>query len=258
MHKYILLCALPIVVLVALVKRPAAPLIEKNQQAASVKMQQDSGFALIELFTSQGCSSCPPADKLLGALAMANDVQVLPLAFHVDYWNRLGWKDPFSDARYSQRQREYAGVFNLDGVYTPQAVVNGKRQMVGSDAGLLAAAIAAAKATVPTVSIHMVALQQQAGKIDIQYTMDGDYSGAKLQAALVQKQVETHIKAGENNGLSLMNYHIVRDIHTVPATAKGKVQLQIPATNATGVFSVVLFVQQSDGRIIGVAQQQVS
>jgi hypothetical protein len=216
-----------------------------------------NGFAVIELFTSQGCSSCPPADALLGQYAMANDAQVLPIAFHVDYWNRLGWKDPFSSPLYSQRQQHYAAIFKRDGVYTPQAVVNGTHQMVGSDARLLNIAVAQAKATLPTVTVNITAMQQKKDTVHIDYTLAGAYNDATVQAVLVQQQVQTHIKAGENNGLSLSNYHIARDLKSLPTTATGQVQLLKPLTDAAGRYKVILFVQQPDGKIIGVAQRNV-
>jgi len=86
--------------------------------------------AVVELFTSQGCSSCPPADKILSGYAKSNDV--LALSWHVDYWNYLGWKDTFSKAEFTKRQRSYAVSFRRRGVYTPQAVVNGRNHAVGS------------------------------------------------------------------------------------------------------------------------------
>jgi len=92
--------------------------------------------AVIELFTSQGCSSCPPADKLLTETvnrAKAGQQSVYALSFHVDYWNRLGWSDPYSDARYSARQRQYARQLNTATIYTPQAVINGRQEFVGSN-----------------------------------------------------------------------------------------------------------------------------
>lgn len=255
MHKYIWLGVFPLAALVALWAGPAKPSATQERQAAPAEIQAGKGFAVIELFTSQGCSSCPPADALLGKFAMTHDAQVLPIAFHVDYWNRLGWKDPFSNASYSQRQRDYASLFHLDGVYTPQAIVNGKRQMVGSDASLLAAAVADAKATAPTASINIASIEQQVDSVHIQYNITGAYSDAILQAVLVQEQVETQIKAGENKGLSLTNYHIARDLKEVPATATGQLYLQIPSTATNAVFKIVLLVQQADGKIVGMAQK---
>ena len=91
---------------------------------------------LVELFTSQGCSSCPPADELLRKIARDPNLRgrAIPLAFHVDYWNHLGWRDPFSSREWSQRQGDYVRAMHLDSAYTPQVVINGSRQLVGSNA----------------------------------------------------------------------------------------------------------------------------
>ena len=117
---------------------------------------------VVELFTSQGCSSCPPADVLLGELAKREDV--LALAFHVDYWDRLGWKDPFSSAMATARQRAYGHKLGLRTVYTPQIVVDGTAEMVGSDRRAVARAIAAARAK-QTVDVK---LAREAGELVVQ------------------------------------------------------------------------------------------
>ena len=96
-------------------------------------VKEQKGFALIELFTSEGCSSCPAADKAVEELAKQYPSTVYVLAFHVDYWNRLGWTDEFSQPEYTARQSEYAAKFNLESIYTPQVVVNGRQEFVGSD-----------------------------------------------------------------------------------------------------------------------------
>ena len=101
--------------------------------------------AVVELFTSQGCSSCPPADRLLSKLARDPRYQgkVIPLSFHVDYWNSIGWTDPFSSNRWSERQRVYAGrVFHSNRIYTPQVVVNGRSECVGNSEGEVTGRIA--------------------------------------------------------------------------------------------------------------------
>src|ERR1700739_857201 len=101
----------------------------------------DKGFAVVELFTSEGCSSCPPADQLVARIQQEDqDQPVYILAFHVDYWDRQGWKDGFSDSRYTQRQRRYATWLNLESIYTPQIVVNGRKEFVGSQEGTLRSA----------------------------------------------------------------------------------------------------------------------
>src|SRR5579859_6935835 len=92
-----------------------------------------TGFAVLELFTSEGCSSCPPADELASRVASQYRWNVYVLSFHVDYWDQLGWKDIYSNAEYTQRQRDYAQTFYLNSIYTPQAIINGKSQMVGSN-----------------------------------------------------------------------------------------------------------------------------
>src|SRR6185437_1570311 len=93
---------------------------------------------VVELFTSEGCSSCPPADELLSHLGQdlaAKNVQVIPLGFHVDYWNSLGWKDRFSSAEFTQRQEQYTQSLKVDGPYTPEMIVDGSVEFVGNDAG---------------------------------------------------------------------------------------------------------------------------
>ncbi len=111
--------------------------------------------AVVELFTSQGCSSCPPADRLLSAIAAepAFAGKVVPLAYHVDYWNYIGWQDPFSSADWSTRQKQYAQAYDTNRIYTPQLVVNGTDEMTGSEERKVRSAIARALAEVPPVDL---------------------------------------------------------------------------------------------------------
>jgi hypothetical protein len=112
---------------------------------------------VVELFTSQGCSSCPPADRLLGRLAEEQPGQVIPLAFHVDYWNHGGWYDPFSSRRWSERQAAYARKFNLNAPYTPEAVIGGNREMIGSRESLVRSAIASdASRPAAVLAVHLL------------------------------------------------------------------------------------------------------
>ena len=115
----------------------------RNFSPENVSLKQNpKGFAVIELFTSEGCSSCPSADEAVTEIAKENAETVFVIGFHVDYWNNLGWKDQFSDHGYSERQKQYASIFNLNSIYTPQVIVNGKKEFVGSDRGQLKKTIA--------------------------------------------------------------------------------------------------------------------
>jgi hypothetical protein len=169
---------------------------------------------LVELFTSQGCSSCPPADRLLGELPAAVDgVQVLPLAFHVDYWDDLGWRDPFSSAEWTARQNRYAQSLGAGRIYTPQLVVQGGRDVVGSDRGGAVALIERAA--------HAPA---ERGRISATATTGGDRVAVSVEAALpsrgsaradvwvalVESGLATQIARGENQGRALMNHFVVR------------------------------------------------
>jgi hypothetical protein len=114
-------------------------------------------FALVELFTSEGCSSCPSADKVAAELvetARQKHTPIFVLCYHVDYWNNLGWRDRFSDKAYSHRQRRYAEVLNLDGVYTPQMIVSGREEFVGSDRARAYRSIQTALQTPSALTLH--------------------------------------------------------------------------------------------------------
>src|SRR5690349_4207594 len=139
------------------------------------------GFAVVELFTSEGCSSCPPADKLLAELA--HKPGVYALEFHVDYWNSLGWRDPYSAAAYSNRQRDYG-----DEVYTPQMVVNGTNVFVGSNRQSAEAAITSALAAAPRVSLTA---KVDANRLD--YRQTGAPEGARLCVAVVDAHRTTKV-----------------------------------------------------------------
>src|SRR4030095_3641243 len=121
------------------------------------KMIKDKdGFALIELFTSEGCSSCPAADEVLEeAQKMYSDKNVLIVGYHVDYWDKLGWKDVFSDASFTQRQEYYSNIFRLNSIYTPQVVINGKKEFIGSNKSKLISSIEEQLNERPAVSIKL-------------------------------------------------------------------------------------------------------
>ncbi|OYY50289.1 MAG: DUF1223 domain-containing protein [Methylophilaceae bacterium 17-44-8] len=169
---------------------------------------------LLELYTSEGCSSCPPADKWLSALDVAS-TKVTPLAFHVDYWNYIGWQDQFSKPEYSTRQRKLA-AFNAAGfVYTPQFVLNGKdfkgwdqrRLQQATDQSKLQQARAQLQLDAKTLSNGDITLTANASTQETSIANRSD-----IFVALYQNQLVSHIKAGENNGRELHHDYVVRDL----------------------------------------------
>jgi hypothetical protein len=205
------------------------------------------GPVVLELFTSQGCSSCPPADRLVGRLAPGDTVagrEVIVLAFHVDYWNDLGWTDPFSSPAWSDRQAWYAARLPRGRVYTPAIVVGGRDHAVGSRRGDLERLVAAAPA--------IAALDGRARR-------DGDtlrvnaarLPGAITWAAVVEDGLVTDVTAGENHGAALRDSHVVRALVEVD----GEAAIRLDPT--WGPVRVVAFAQEEDGPIVAAAALQL-
>jgi len=200
---------------------------------------------VVELFTSQGCSSCPPADAYLSELSQQRS-DVLPLAFHVTYWNSLGWKDPYSLDLATQRQAQYAQRFG-DGSYTPQMVVDGKAALVGSDRSSAEAAIQKAKDANSTSATVSAARKGNAISVSI-----GAGSGnARVLLVGYDPQHVTTIGRGENGGRTLKESNIVRSLESIGQwTGKAVVfDKQAPAGEKTAVL-----LEAPDGRIIGAAR----
>src|SRR5882724_3163468 len=172
---------------------------------------------LLELFTSEGCSSCPPADMLLEMLDQKQPIEgaeLIVLSEHVDYWDRLGWKDPFSSAQYTARQQDYTNKFNLDGVYTPQLVVDGRFGFVGSNAREASAAIQKAireQKTALTISNVARNGNQISAHIELpavpQY---GKGTKALLYVAIADNRAESQVARGENAGRNLAHVSVTR------------------------------------------------
>ena len=196
---------------------------------------------VVELFTSQGCSSCPPADALLGELARRSDV--LPLGFHISYWDSLGWKDPLSRPSSTERQKAYARRFTDGRVYTPQMVVDGVSEMVGSDrAAVLNAVHEARPAAIAPVSFaddrRSVAIGGGAGKGEI------------VLVRFAQRRT-THVGAGENTGRIANDFNGVETLTTLGAWDGSALSFPIEPP-ATGEGLAVL-VQAPDGHMLGAA-----
>ncbi len=210
---------------------------------------------VIELFTSQGCSSCPPADAIIHEIA--NDPalrgKVIPLAFHVDYWDSLGWRDPFSSAEWSQRQARYARAMRLSSSYTPQAVVNGASQFVGSNRSALNSALESASNLRPRGDVVLAARRDGDNVIA---TIHGTVSSQDdLMLAITEDGVTTKIEHGENAGRTITNDAIVRRLMRVKP---GQTMVTIPVDPAWRNLTATAFVQNATAlRIEGVATAQV-
>jgi hypothetical protein len=237
-------------------------IIIKDKDALKVKTEADKGFAVVELFTSEGCSSCPPADALVARVQKEDAGKpVYILAYHVDYWNRLGWKDVFSDAAYSARQQQYARWLNLSSVYTPQAVVNGRKEFVGSENGTLHEAIASDLQRSSKAEVILNGLRENDGKAELQYQALGTPVNAALVVALVEKNATTRVERGENGGRTLSHVQIVRKLQNVNLAghSSGNLSIALPAGfNADG-YEVIAFVQNtSNGEITAAAKSGFS
>lgn len=182
-------------------------MVRADQATQDLAEATTSPPVVVELFTSQGCSSCPPADAFLGDLAGRDDV--LALSFHVDYWDYIGWKDPFADGRHGDRQRRYAKNFDLRYVYTPQMVIQGAFQVTGSDRRAVEKAIITAK-DLPKVAVTLSRMEQ--GDIAAQIRGTETQERAKIWAIIFDKSHSTEIKRGENRGKTLTYSHVVRDM----------------------------------------------
>jgi hypothetical protein len=215
------------------------------------------GVAVVELFTSEGCSSCPPADAVLADLATSGDRSVYALAFHVDYWDDLGWADRFASPAYAARQRSYARALGVRGVYTPQMVVDGTEGLTGSDRGRATAAIARAlqRPAAATLALKVRPTGEKALTVD--YEAKGAPTGSALNVALVERDASSAVRAGENAGKTLRHVNVVRAFVTMPLTSStGSVPVPYPAGLRSEDIEAIAYVQRTDGSmaIVGAAR----
>jgi len=208
--------------------------------------EREGDPVLVELFTSQGCSSCPPADTLLRQLDKRKDV--IPLAFHVDYWNDLGWQDPFSSPKWTNRQRRYARSFEDNRIYTPQLVVHGRAHTVGSAASRVRRAIHDVKD--PSLKVTLDATTSWNGE---QLTLDITSQAAaapdeplQLLVAVYENGLVTQVPRGENAGRQLTNDRIVRRLQSIGTLDSAKAfaeKVDVKLDPSWQQVGAVLFVQ---------------
>jgi hypothetical protein len=226
---------------------------------------------LIELFTSEGCSSCPPADVLLGQLDRFQPVptaDLIVLSEHVDYWNDIGWKDPYSSRQFSLRQGDYAHRFRLGDPYTPQMVVDGNTQLVGSDErGAIRAIANAAKITkIPVIlsAPHLQGPKSLVVHVEVQPTVAsaGGESG-QLLLALADGSDQSNVRRGENAGRTLKHVAVVRTLAQVGTVESNNVFSKDVTVNTENAnlqnLRIVAIVQEGTaGRVLGVGSTRFS
>jgi hypothetical protein len=216
---------------------------------------------LVELFTSEGCSSCPPADELLRQLdAQSGKMpsQIVVLSEHVDYWDGTGWRDRFSSRDYTDRQDEYARRFHIDGPYTPQMVVDGATQFTGNDVGRLQNALKEAASHAKS-TLRITAEEVNPAEILVNLDAGPLPTGRKhadLFIALADNQDQTHVGGGENSGKSLQHVAVLRSLQKVGSIgaegAQKQVKLRVPKSEAPGNLRLIAFVQESgNGPVLG-------
>src|SRR5271168_4319060 len=198
---------------------------------------------VLELFSSQGCSSCPPADALLGELAARPNV--IALAFHVDYWDNIGWRDRFEISDAAPRQRRYVETLNLSTAFTPQAVIDGRLSYVGSDRRRLFAALAATPNGVP------VALRVADGELQVSIGETIDRGGYDVNLIAYLPQASTAVGRGENSGRTLVEFNIVRQFRRLGTWAGRESRFQVPlASFPPDASRVAVLIQREDQGVI--------
>lgn len=221
---------------------------------------------IVELFTSEGCSSCPSADAELMRLQKEQpvaDAQIIPLSEHVDYWNGPSWSDPFSSHAFSQRQNAYSDAFHLNEVYTPQAVVDGQQEFIGSDGDKAEAAIAHS-AQLPKASVQIAPTGSGAFPGGVQVSVENlptlrRGNTAEVMLAITENNLHSSVLGGENGGRHLSHTAVVRQLRSIGTATPGQTfsaapTLTLKSTWKRNDLTAVVFVQESQSkRILGAA-----
>ena len=228
----------------------------------TILQQESDGYepiVVLELFTSQGCSSCPPADVLLNKVKSEFDHSVFPLSYHVDYWNYIGWKDPFSKSKYVEKQRDYNIKFKNRSNYTPQIVVNGMEHFVGSNSSKLYGAINSYSKEKTTNKIGLTNVWSDKKSVSFEYGISGGTKGKTSRALLVLDQRTTDVKQGENRNRKLTNSNIVVAEKTISVVGlEGKSYMSIPKiVNPDEKISLVLVLENKDYDITGAVKSTI-
>jgi hypothetical protein len=235
--------------------------MQSAQVTAPVDLTPQPRIILVELFTSEGCSSCPPADDLLREIdgtRIGTDQMILGISEHVTYWNSLGWSDPFSSSTYTDRQNGYGARFGLDSVYTPQMIVNGTEQFVGSDRNSLAKAIRKEQTSTAQVALRILSVSRSENQLTVNFIAKSDSShhGAEIFAVLADEIDHSTVLRGENSGRTLSHVAVARSMIRIARLrdeTQQTAQIVLPDSFVnTQKHRLILFAQAAgNGQILG-------
>jgi hypothetical protein len=253
-----------IAVVIAVAVVAAVFQMQSSSSAQTTQVSGGKGPVVVELFTSEGCSSCPPADTLLRKLeadGSLNGTEIIPLGWHVDYWDRQGWKDRFSSADFTKRQHQYADAFASDQVYTPQMVVDGRVEFVGSDENKARTAIVqASRLGKAAISLSMKQLAN--GKVEVitdVRDLPSPIRNSRVWLLVTERNLESDVRAGENNGTVMKHAAVVRSVKPIGSALRGKPYYQTSELQLDRRWKladlrlVVLLQDERDHGIVGAA-----
>ncbi len=230
------------------------------QQSPQPSQAQTKPPVLVELFTSEGCSDCPPADNILNAMARQPpaDLNIIPLAFHVTYWNHLGWQDRFSAERYTERQQQYRDLLHFDNIYTPQTVIDGRYEIVGNNGPKLLTLIRRAAAAPKPVTLE---LSSNGDSVSVS-AKGSNSSSAKVLLAITEDDLATEVKAGENRSRTLQHSAVVRSLETLGKLKDDvfarSLPLKLKPDWQRHKLHAVAFVQDNNGHVLGAATMTIA
>jgi hypothetical protein len=226
-------------------------------QARRATSPVPGAVAVLELYTSEGCSSCPPADDLLARILKAAREEhraIYPLEFHVDSWNQATWSDPYSDAKYTRREEAYNKLGISDGVYTPQMIINGNKVAIGSDEQAVHSQTDVAMRT-PAILDLKLTVGREKDQVNVTADVSAVRPGSLLNVALVERGIVSHVPKGENEGRVLHHENVVRAFDTAEITQVHTVmKLVMPHDAVASNCSIIAYVQDERLTVLGATE----
>ncbi|RMB59467.1 DUF1223 domain-containing protein [Dokdonia sinensis] len=214
---------------------------------------------VIELFTSQGCSSCPPADALLDEVSQEYGDDVIVLSYHVDYWDYIGWKDPFGSKLNTEKQYAFAKAYNLTSVYTPQAIINQQVHFTGSNEHHMKDAIIKHSDRKEKVNVVIDGATRKENKVNLLVEFGSLPYNAQITYAIAVREKATEVKRGENRNKTLINTHIVANFaQRKSAEAKKNLQLELPSwVSINDELDAIVYINVPREGIVGASRSRV-